>query len=171
MPIGYIPIGYVPLDNERKSGFLTPSFTVSNVEGVTIGNRFFWAISPHQDATFGLDYIENRGVQGKIEYRYIPRQDIQGQVNASFLKDDLTGNTFWKVDAFHAQTLPLGFQLNAKLDLTSDANFNKIFRNQTENRTRRSSDSFASIFKSWGNQSLDLLARFRESEEENRDDT
>lgn len=171
MPIAYLPVGYIPLDNERKSGFLTPSIGGSNLDGFTVGNTYFWAIDKHSDATFGLDYMAKRGVRGTVEYRYIPSRKTSGQFNATILDDNVTGKTFWKVDGFHNQQFDNGFSLTSKLDLTSESNFNKTFRNQTENRTRRSSDSFASLIKTWGNHSFDVLARYRESEQDGRDDT
>ena len=171
MPIAYVPIGYVPLDNERKTGFLTPSVGSTNLDGFTLGNTFFWAIDDHQDATIGIDYMEKRGVRTSLEYRYTPSQTTSGMFNGVFLDDKVTGNFFWKIDAYHTQELPYGWKLNGKLDLTSKSNFNKTFRNQTENRTRRSSDSWATLFKTWGNQSFDILARLRQSEDDGRDDT
>ncbi len=171
MPVGYIPIGYVPLDNRRKTGFLTPSIGQSNLDGFTLGNSFFWAINDQHDATIGIDYMERRGVQASLEYRYTPSATTSGQFNSVFIDDQVTGNFFWKIDAFHKQELPYGWALNGKLDLTSSDNFNKTFRDQTENRTRRSTDSWATLFKTWGNQSFDLLARLRESEDDGRDDT
>ena len=165
IPIMYIPVGYVPILTKRKSGFLTPKISTSNVDGETVAMTYFWAINQWADATIGADYIERRGVRSRTEFRYTPSKTTRGQVNFVFLDDNLTQNKFWKLDAVHQQQLPLGFKLNAKLDQTSKANFNQTFRNQTELRTRRSSDSFASLFRKWDNHSFDVLARFRESEQ------
>jgi lipopolysaccharide assembly outer membrane protein LptD (OstA) len=141
------------------------------VEGETVAMTYFWAINQWSDATIGVDYIERRGIRSRTEFRYAPSKTTKGQVNFIFLDDDLTGNTFWKLDATHRQQLPLGFKLNAKLDQTSKGNFNQTFRNQTELRTRRSSDSYASFFRKWDNNSFDVLTRFRESEQFNIDET
>jgi len=171
VPIIYIPIGYVPITSQRKTGFLMSTLGTSNLDGMTLQNRFFWAISRSQDATFGADLMENRGVRSSVEYRYTPSQATSGWWRGEHLKDDISGKTFWKIDARHQGTAPLGFQLNARLDRTSGVNFNKTFRNQTEVRTRRSSDSFASLFRAWESNSFDILTRLRESEEDDRDDT
>jgi len=171
IPILYIPIGYVPILTKRKSGFLAPKLATSSVEGETVSMTYFWAINQWSDATLGIDYIERRGVRSRTEFRYAPNKTTYGQVNFIFLDDDLTGNKFWKLDAVHRQELPLGFKLNAKLDQTSKDNFNQTFRNQTELRTRRSSDSYASMFRSWDNNSFDVLTRFRESEQFTFDET
>ena len=171
IPILYIPVGYVPILTKRKSGFLAPKFSSSSVEGETVSMTYFWAINQWSDATIGLDYIEQRGLRSRTEFRYTPSKTTSGRVNFIFLDDDLTDNRFWKLDAVHRQHLPLGFKLNAKLDQTSKGNFNQTFRNQTELRTRRSSDSYASFFRKWDNNSFDVLTRFRESEQFNIDET
>ena len=171
IPIMYIPVGYVPILTKRKSGFLTPKISTSNVDGETVTMTYFWAINQWSDATIGADYIERRGVRSRTEFRYTPSKTTSGQVNFVFLDDNLTQNKSWKLDAVHQQQLPLGFKLNAKLDQTSKTNFNQTFRSETELRTRRSSDSFASLFRKWDNHSFDVLARFRESEQFTLDET
>ncbi len=171
IPIMYIPVGYIPILTKRKSGFLTPKISTSNVDGETVAMTYFWAINQWADATIGADYIEKRGVRSRNEFRYTPSKTTSGQVTFVFLDDDLTQDKFWKLDAVHQQQLPLGFKLNAKLDQTSKANFNQTFQNQTELRTRRSSDSYASLFRKWDNQSFDILTRYRESEQFDFDET
>lgn len=171
IPIMYIPVGYVPILTKRKSGFLAPRISTSSVEGETVAMTYFWAINQWADATLGVDYIERRGIRSRTEFRYAPSKTTFGQVNFVFLDDSLTQNTFWKFDATHRQQLPLGFKLNAKIDQTSKANFNQTFRNQTELRTRRSSDSYANLFRKWENHSFDVLTRFRESEQFTLDET
>lgn len=170
IPILYIPVGYVPILTKRKSGLLAPRFSTSNVDGETFEITYFWAINQWADATFGVDYIEKRGIRSRTEFRYAPSKTTYGQVNFVFLDDNLTQDTFWKLDAVHRQHLPLGFKLNAKLDQTSKANFNNTFANQTELRTRRSSDSFASLFRTWDNHTFDVLTRFQESEQSTLDE-
>ncbi|MEE8205599.1 MAG: putative LPS assembly protein LptD, partial [Nitrospinaceae bacterium] len=170
IPIMYIPIGYVPILTKRKSGFLRPNFSVSSIDGITVSMDYFWAINQWSDATIGLDWIEERGVRSRTEYRYAPSKTTSGQVNFIFLDDDLSGETFWKLDAVHKQHLPLGFKLNAKLDQTQ-GDYNKIFQDQTELRTRRNSDSYASLFRTWDKNTLEVLARFQESEQTAVDQT
>jgi len=171
IPILYVPVGYVPIITERKSGFLFPRISSSNVDGETVKMDYFWAINQWSDATLGADYIEKRGVRGRAEIRYTPSKTTSGWIRGNYLQDNLTQTRFWKLDAVHSQHLPLGFKLNAKLDRTSTANFNKTFRNETEQRTRRSSDSYANLFRRWDNHSLDVLARYRESEQFTLDQT
>lgn len=171
IPIMYIPIGYVPILTKRKSGLLAPRFSTSNVDGETIAITYFWAINPWMDTTWTADFIEKRGIRTHGEFRYAPSKTTYGKINGVFLDDNLTQSRFWKIDATHRQHLPLGFKLNAKLDQTSTANFNKTFQDETELRTRRSSDSYASLFRAWDNHSFDILTRFQESEQFALDET
>ncbi|MFQ5451060.1 MAG: LPS-assembly protein LptD [Nitrospinaceae bacterium] len=171
IPILYFPVGYISINRERKSGLLIPGFGLSNTDGFTFKPIYYWAINSYSDATIGVEYLQNRGVRPDIEYRYTPSKTTRGEFRGTYLKDKQTNGTFWKVDMTHEQKLPGNYQLKGKLDLESDSSFNKTFANNTNQRTRRNSDSFANITKSWTNSSLDILTRFRDSTEGNRDDT
>ena len=171
IPILYFPIGYLPINRERKSGFLMPKVGVSNTDGFNITPIYYWAINPHSDATVSVQYLEKRGVRPELEYRYTPSKTTIGTFNGTYLKDKSTDGTFWKVDWTHDQHLPADARFKGKLDLESADSFNKTFADNTSLRTRRNSDSFASINKSWDNSTLDFLTRFRDSTEDGRDDT
>ncbi len=170
IPILYIPIGYLPLDQERKSGLLIPSFGNGSIGGASFNNAYYWAINGHSDATFGLDFSEQRGFKPSIEYRYTPNSHTTGSFNASFIDDKATDSTFWKVDAIHKQTPPHGFKFSGKLDLESEE-FNRNFNDSTSQRARRNSDSHATITKNWGSSSLDILTRYQDSSQSDSDQT
>ena len=170
IPILYIPIGYLPIDQERKSGFLIPSWGSGGVEGVVFNNTYFWAIDKHSDATFSLDYSENRGFKPTVEYRYTPNRHTVGSFNASFIDDKITNSTFWEVKAKHKQTLPNDFKFNGVLDLQKQG-FNRNFSDSTSARAQRNTDSFATITKTWEGSSLDILTRYRESSQTGSDQT
>tara|TARA_B100000686_G_scaffold346164_1_gene432239 strand:+ start:707 stop:2875 length:2169 start_codon:yes stop_codon:yes gene_type:complete len=171
VPVFHLPMGYVTLDKTRKSGLLVPDIGSSNLDGLFVNNSYYWAINRQSDATFMVDYLEKRGVRGGLEYRYKPSKETAGEFRGNYLEDNSTGNTFWKVDMTHRQVLPGDFKLDAKLDLVGDDNFDKTFNSVTTNRTRRSTDSYVLATKSWSNSTLDILTRFRNSTQDNRDDT
>ncbi len=170
-PIMYLPIGYLPINRERKSGFLIPKFGLSNTDGFTFKPIYYWAINRWSDATVAVEYLEKRGVRPELEYRYIPSRYTFGEFNGTFLDDRKTGGQFWKVNWKHEQRkLPLGFKFKGKLDIESDNSFNKTFEDNTDLRTRRNSDSFASLNRSWSSSTLDILTRYRDSTQDGRDD-
>jgi LPS-assembly protein len=170
IPLLYIPVGYLPIATERKSGLLFPNFGQSNVDGVTLDNEYYWAINGHSDATFRLGYQGRRGFKPGIQYRYTPSPATRGSIDASYINDRLTRSTFWKINAFHKQELPDEFEFEGVLDLESQE-FNRNFENNSADRSRRNSDSHATITKSWENSTLDILARYRDSSEQNSDQT
>jgi LPS-assembly protein len=171
IPILYFPVGYIPLYKDRKSGFLVPEFGVSNTDGISFKPIYYWVINDHSDATLGVEYLEKRGVRPDIEYRYTPSEKTKGEFKGVILDDRSTGALFYKVDWTHDQVFKNKARFKAKLDLQSSDNFNKTFEDNTNLRTRRNTDSFASLNKIWSNSTLDILTRFRDSTEEGSDDT
>lgn len=170
IPILYIPAGYLPIGQKRKSGFLFPSFGNSDIDGATLNNEYFWAIDDHSDATFKMGYKSKRGFSPGIEYRYTPSPTTQGIFSGSLIDDKITGETFWKVDAKHTQNLPMGFKFDGTLDLEGKE-FNKTFNDNTNQRNRRISNSYATIRKNWDSSSFEILTRFRDSTDISSDQT
>jgi LPS-assembly protein len=170
IPLLYIPKGYMPIATDRKSGLLFPKFGQSDLDGVKFDNSYFWVINGHSDATFFLGYQGKRGFNPGIEYRYTPSQTTRGTFNASYIDDKLTRSTFWKINAIHEQELPYEFEFDGVLDLESEE-FNRNFVDNSSERSRRNSDSHATITKSWDSSTLDILARYRDSTEQNSDQT
>lgn len=171
VPILYLPLGYIPINTDRKSGFLVPQFGVSNTDGITFKPIYYWVIDDHSDATLGVEYLEKRGVRPELEYRYTPSKKTEGKFKGVILDDRSTGELFYKVDWTHDQVFKNRARFKAKLDLESEGNFNKTFEDNTNLRTRRNTDSFASLNKNWANSTLDILTRFRDSTEDATDDT
>jgi len=169
-PILYIPIGYLPIDTKRKSGFLFPTFGWSKIDGVLFDQKYFWAINRWSDATFNTNRVLG-GWQHGVDYRYVRSNSTQGRISGRLYKDNLTGGTLWKAGARHTQELPNKFKFKGSLDLESQQSLNRVVTNNIEERTRRNTDSFASVNKSWDNSSLDILTRFKESTSFTQDDT
>lgn len=91
-----IPILYAPwidfsLDGSRKSGFLTPSFGVSDQRGFEVTAPWYWNLAPNRDATFYPRLMSRRGLQLGAEYRYLGR-DFNGDVLLEALPEDRVAN-------------------------------------------------------------------------------
>ncbi len=87
MPIMYVPFMTFPLNNERKSGFLPPSFGSSSTSGGELAIPYYWNISPSTDATITPKLFTRRGVQLGSELRYL-RTGAVGQIDVEFLPND-----------------------------------------------------------------------------------
>ena len=86
-PILYAPWLDFSLDDRRKSGFLTPSFGVSDQRGLEFATPWYWNIAPERDATFYPRFMSRRGLQLGGEYRYLARH-YSGDLGVEVLPDD-----------------------------------------------------------------------------------
>jgi len=91
VPFFYFPYISFPITNERKSGFLTPSFTHSTSSGNEIELPYYINLSPSTDATFKPHYYSRRGTQLGGELRYLGSHS-NGQVDLEYLPDDRVYN-------------------------------------------------------------------------------
>jgi LPS-assembly protein len=71
VPILYTPWMDFPLDDQRKSGFLAPTYgsTVSGGSDLTL--PYYWNIAPNLDATLSPRIIAKRGIMLNNEMRYL----------------------------------------------------------------------------------------------------
>ncbi len=87
IPVFYTPYLNFPLSDERKSGFLAPSYGSSSRNGIEIQTPYYWNIAPHMDATLTPRIITDSGVMLMGEYRYLFRRG-EGHLNVEYLPDD-----------------------------------------------------------------------------------
>ena len=70
LPVLYFPVlSHPDATVERRSGFLTPTISVSNDNGLTVTTPYFYAISPSQDIEFQPTNFQYRGQGLKTLYR------------------------------------------------------------------------------------------------------
>lgn len=87
VPILYAPIISFPVGNERKSGFLFPTFGTSSRSGTSLAVPWYWNIAPNYDATFTPTYFSKRGAKLDSELRYLSSFG-RGLLDAQYLPDD-----------------------------------------------------------------------------------
>ena len=87
IPVFYTPYLSFPLNNERKSGFLTPSIGSSDKTGFEVQTPYYWNISPNKDATFTPRMMFDRGLMIDGEFRYLYTQH-KGKFDAGLLLND-----------------------------------------------------------------------------------
>ena len=76
-----------PLDDRRKSGVLTPSFTNRDRTGVDISVPIYLNLAPNYDLTITTRYMRQRGTQANTEFRYL-LPGTEGQVRFEYLPED-----------------------------------------------------------------------------------
>lgn len=87
VPVFYLPYVTFPLNDQRKTGFLTPGFGSDEESGNIIDIPWYWNISKNQDATITPRYYTDRGFQVGAEYR-MRTQNSSAYVYGEMLPDD-----------------------------------------------------------------------------------
>jgi LPS-assembly protein len=106
VPVLYIPYINFPVTDERKSGFLFPTFRSSQKNGFEVEIPYYINIAPNMDATITPRYMAERGLQMQGEYRFLT-ETTQAQYNLAYLDDDkssLADNSrfLWRIEQRHA---------------------------------------------------------------------
>lgn len=71
VPVAYTPYFWTPDPSvNRKSGFLTPSYSQSSSRGFGITIPYFWALGPNYDLTLSPTYYSRQGFLGQTEWRH-----------------------------------------------------------------------------------------------------
>jgi len=87
VPILASPIFGFPLGDERRSGFLTPSFGLSSTVGTDIRTPYYWNIAPNYDYTISPRVMTKRGVLLGNEFRFL-QPTVNGTMVYDVLPDD-----------------------------------------------------------------------------------
>ena len=87
VPILYTPYISFPLNDQRKTGFLTPGYGSDQESGNILELPWYWNIAKNQDATITSRYFSDRGLQVAGEYRR-RTQTSSTLINLEVLPDD-----------------------------------------------------------------------------------
>lgn len=82
-----LPYGSFALDSQRKSGFLTPTYSHNSRRGLELAVPYYWNIAPERDLTLTPSYLSKRGEQLKTQFRYID-QNYAGQLRHEYMPRD-----------------------------------------------------------------------------------
>ena len=153
VPILYAPSFSFPLNSERQSGFLPPTFAVNNLGGVEMSLPYYWNIAPNRDMTVTTTPMTQRGVLFSNEFRYLERKEPQtpfkGMARLDLIPvDELRGTSRWGVSYQH-MGLPdakTPVVLNLNINRVSDNNYWQDFTTNTADPlVQRSLNNTASV--------------------------
>jgi LPS-assembly protein len=120
-PIFWSPWLSFSLNNQRKSGFLAPTFGSSSVNGLTLATPYYWNIAPNMDATIAPRVYAKRGLQLGSEFRYLDH-NYAGNIRGEFLPNDRLGDDEdrYAYSLRHQQNLGRGFSGSLNISGVSD---------------------------------------------------
>lgn len=116
LPILYVPVYSFPIDNRRKTGFLTPDPSWETNNGFSLALPYYWNLAPNYDLTTTPKYIEKRGFQLNSLFRYLSRPGSDGEIYLSVTPDDNEFNQFRNNTLANPPVPPPGVSLTPYLD-------------------------------------------------------
>lgn len=129
VPIMYSPWMDFPLNNQRKSGFLTPTLK-SGSNGFEIALPYYFNLAPNYDLTVTPDYMEKRGLMLGAEFRYL-QPNYTGKVYTEQLPNDREDNNkdrwLWRLTHQQNNLLFPGVGMNIDFTQVSDNDYFKDF--------------------------------------------
>ena len=156
-PIFYAPFLTFPLSNARKSGFLTPSFTIDDETGVEATIPYYFNIAPQLDATVWARPMTKRGGLVGGEVRYLTEfggGDFSAEIVPHDTEDDETrGQVVFR----HEGSFAPGWATNLEFSRVSDKEYFEDFGNTLNMTSTRHLQQLADVTYSRGN--LSALAR------------
>lgn len=129
VPILHSPWLDFSLDNQRKSGLLSPTIGTTNTSGSELYVPWYWNIAPDKDATIAARVMQKRGIQWNTEFRYLSRAEnpaspYTNTVRLEYLRDDLIAQkTRYGYSMQHSQNFGYGFSGNLNLNGVSDGTY------------------------------------------------
>ncbi len=88
VPFLYTPWVNFPLNDHRKSGFLSPIQGSTSKGGFELMLPYYWNIAPDMDATLAPRYMSKRGVLFNNEFRYLGAS-YSGELHGDVLPNDI----------------------------------------------------------------------------------
>ncbi|NND65710.1 MAG: LPS assembly protein LptD [Gammaproteobacteria bacterium] len=87
VPILYTPYITFPIDDRRRSGFLTSDFGSDDRSGFEFGQPYYWNLAPNYDLVTIPRYLEKRGAKLDSTFRYLTGRS-HGEFSSEYLPDD-----------------------------------------------------------------------------------
>ncbi|WP_322045706.1 LPS-assembly protein LptD [Paraburkholderia sp. J67] len=113
-----------PLDDNRRTGLLPPTFSFSSTGGFDLAMPIYFNIAPNYDLTVTPRIISRRGELMSVDYRYLG-SNYSGEFSALVLPHDaLTNSERYSLSIKHDWQIGSGFSAYVNYNRVSDANVN-----------------------------------------------
>ncbi len=120
VPFLWLPYLRFPIDHQRQTGFLYPTFGSRSRAGEFVSAPFYWNLAPNYDATLTPTWFADRGAMLGVQFRYLTTV-TQGELNLDYIPSDKTTDTERNHVTFSNQTrLPWGVQWTTSYNHVSD---------------------------------------------------
>ena len=170
LPVLYSPYLLFPV--KRQTGFLVPEVGFSSVDGFSILNKFFWAISDYRDMTIYSDYRAKTGLGTGLEYRYMNSIESGGQIfaevwdmfNSSAVRETEFGHETdqwrWEFRLQHHEEFTDDLSLRLDVNQVSEFNYYHDLYKPLEWKAKPYLDSNAFFVERWNAAALQVLGQY-----------
>lgn len=149
IPILYLPKLTFPTNDDRKSGFLIPSFGSSSKRGLEIEIPYYWNIAPNADLKTTVNWMKKRGTEIKSELRFLTSSQ-NAKIELNHLPSDDLFNDDRTYSKINYQFNPsLNTQIEVTGEYASDTNYFEDL-SQSTNESSRTHLARDVVFKSFG---------------------
>ena len=123
IPFLYSPYISFPIDDRRKSGFLSPSFGSSDENGFDFSLPYYWNIASNYDATIRPRGLSKRGFMLGGDLRYLTESSV-GMISGEYLPyDSETKDTRGQFSWENRTTFAPGLKANVDVNYVSDDDY------------------------------------------------
>ena len=155
---GNVPLLYLlpslafPTNDDRKSGFLIPSFGSSSKRGLEIEIPYYWNLAPNADLKTTVNWMKKRGAEIKSQLRFLTSKQ-HASIDLNHLPSDDLFNDDRTYSKINYQFNPsLNTQIEVTGEYASDTNYFEDLSQSTNesSRTHLTRDvAFKSFGKNW----------------------
>jgi len=163
IPVLATPYFGFSLNNQRRSGFLVPSFGVNSRTGVDLTIPYYFNIAPQHDLTIYPRILSRRGFLFGGEFRYL-REKYKGRILGEYLpKDSETKEKRWAILLEHEQIINPWLIAYADVERVSDASYPDDFGKNLSEFTKRlfTQEVGLKASKDFETQSIQGLIRYK----------
>ena len=181
IPIMGLPFAILPsTSGGRQSGWLMPSFGVSNNTGTFFQKLgYYWAPNDYMDSKILMDFYDQDRIELNTIFRYIKRYNFSGNISSTFKRklagtDDIS-NLFTNKSI---QNFDIKWVHNHQIDNTQNLNVNWIYVTSSDfyndsydlnTRTQQKLESSAGYSKVWSAYNNRLSISLSESYDLNKE--
>jgi LPS-assembly protein len=150
LPIAKAPFFGFPIGDERRSGFLAPTLSLSSTLGAEVRVPYYWNIAPNRDLTFFTNLNARRGLQLAGIARYLEPTTL-GTTRFEYNPADQEANrSRWLFDSVHTSTNIGGWQAGWILRGVSDDRYFIDYARSIAQSAERSLPRDAFVFRAFG---------------------
>lgn len=121
-PVLKVPSYRLSLDQQRKTGFLTPRVGYSSRSGTSLATPFYFNIAPNYDLEITPQYLSKRGLLNSLLFRALTDYTT-GNIHAGFIDDRKYNDKRYFMFAEQQTTFGDYFRLNGSLRRISDEDY------------------------------------------------